>query len=241
MDWLNELKQFKSGTNETYKSIAQKTGIPQTTVEKIFSGRTGDPKLSVITQIANCLGHRVEELVCQPEARGFIVTKNEEELLRGYRALDDPGKTRVIDTAVAESARMRAEREAQDRSFPALYYDFPVSAGTGEYLDHRTAKIIELTEEPPFGTDFVLRIAGDSMEPEYSDGDFVFVNGGNRIDYGEIGIFSVRGSVYIKQYGEKGLVSLNPKYRLIPGTEDVRCLGRVLSKVNGGKQLACEL
>ena len=232
MDWLRELKKFKAGTNETYKSIAQKTGIPQTTVEKIFNGRTGDPKLLVITRIANCLGHRVEELVSQTEANGFIVTKNEEELLRGYRSLDAIGKTRVTDTAAAEVARVRAEREARERSFPALYYDFPVSAGTGEYLDHRTAKIIDLTEDPPAGTDFVLRIAGDSMEPEYNDGDLVFVKSGSMIDYGEIGIFSVRGSVYIKQYGEKGLVSLNPKYRIIPGTEDVMCLGRVLGKTD---------
>ena len=231
MDWLRELKKFKAGTNETYKSIAQKTGIPQTTVEKIFSGRTSDPKLWVITRIVNCLGHRVEELVSQPENKGFIVTKTEEELLGGVRLLDSLGKTRVMYTAAAEIARVCAEREARERSFPALYYDFPVSAGTGEYLDHRTAKIIELTEEPPSGTDFVLRIAGDSMEPEYSDSDFVFVKSGNTIEYGEIGIFSVRGSVYIKQYGEKGLVSLNPKYKIIPGTEDVRCLGKVLGKI----------
>lgn len=234
MYWIDKLKKFKAETSETYKSIAQKTGIPKTTVEKIFNGRTADPKLLIITRIVNCLGHGVEELVLQSVDGGLNVTRDEEGILRRYRALDMKGKIRVTDTIAAETDRLEAESAAQPPSFSALYYDFPVSAGTGEYLDYRTAKIIELDTKPPSGTDFVLRVSGDSMEPEFSDGDFVFVESGYNIDHGEIGIFSICGSVYMKKYDRKGLVSLNPKYKTIPGSEDVRCLGRVLGKVKKG-------
>lgn len=42
------------------------------------------------------------------------------------------------------------------------------------------------------------------MEPEYSDGDIVYVQKTDHIDTGEIGIFQKGNSIYIKKAGESG-------------------------------------
>ena len=127
---------------------------------------------------------------------------------------------------------MEAESKKQ-LTYSRIYYDFPVSAGTGEFLDNRTAVIAELSCKPPRGTDYILRISGNSMEPQYSDGDYVYVNSRETIDFGEIGIFVAEGSVYMKEYTPDGLRSLNPDYKIIRFYDDVRCLGKVIGILQG--------
>ncbi len=217
--WLEKLKELKAQSKMTYRDIADKTGIPLTTVEKLFSGRTREPRFTMVTDIARAMGGTLDD-------NG--ITKKEEEILSKIRRLDLDGMRRVDDTISSELKRVMAENVPYFR----IYYDFPVSAGTGEFLDDRTAVIASLTNEPPRGTDYILRISGDSMEPDFSDGDFVYVNR-NRADFGEIGIFAVRGSVYIKEYTREGLKSHNENYAMIPPSQDIRCLGRVLGKVEG--------
>ena len=225
MLWLEKLRSFKDESGATYRSIADKTGIPQTTIEKLFSGRTNDPKLFMTERIARAMGHSASELL--PDAERYSVY--ERNMILKLRRLDGDGRTRTESVIKSELRRIRAEA---GRRFSCMYYDFPVSAGTGEYPDYTTAKIIELDREPPSGTDFVLRIAGDSMEPDFSDGDHVSVKSAQTLEYGDIGIFAYTGNVYIKEYTRAGLRSINPRYSIIKGHEDIRVLGKVLSKIS---------
>ncbi|MGN0163115.1 MAG: helix-turn-helix transcriptional regulator [Candidatus Ornithomonoglobus sp.] len=233
MYWLDRLKELKSASRETYKSIAEKTGIPQTTIEKLFSGRTKDPKMNMINDIVRCLGFSLDELIENKEP-GKNLTEAEREIIDEYRELDTGGREHVRRTLLHEFNRVKiAKQNASRRWYSAIYYDFPVSAGTGEFLDSQTVSIAELEYEPPHGTSFILRIAGDSMEPEFHSGDHVYVESTESVEYGEIGIFVYAGSVYMKEYTPEGLLSLNPAYKLIRGNEGIKCLGRVLGIVDG--------
>lgn len=227
MYWLIKLREFKKESNLTYKEISERSGIVLTTVEKLFSGRTRDPKLNMISDIAKALGHSGAELI---EGADDAPTRDETETIKQMRKLDDMGRARVKDTILSELCRVEL---ASKQVYSKIYYDFPVSAGTGEFLDERTATIATLSEKPPHGADYILRISGDSMEPEFSDGDFVYVNRRDTLDFGEVGIFVAEGSVYMKEYTPKGLRSFNPAYKLIRFYDDVRCLGKVLGKVDG--------
>lgn len=234
MYWLDRLKELKRASRETYRSIAEKTGIPQTTVEKLFSGRTKDPKMNMMDSIVRCLGFSLDELI-ENKAPGKNLSEPEIEIIECYRELDTGGREHVKRTLLHEHNRAKAMRRIEaPRWHSAIYYDFPVSAGTGEFMDSQTVGIAELENEPPHGTSFVLRIAGDSMEPEFHDGDYVYVESADTIGIGEIGIFTYAGSVYMKEYAPEGLLSLNPAYKLIRGDEGIKCLGRVLGAVDGG-------
>lgn len=81
--------------------------------------------------------------------------------------------------------------------------------------------------------DLVFPVNGDSMEPEYHDGDLVLVErypGCSELQYGEVGAFSIGNSTYIKVYEEEGLVSLNENYDIMTFSEydNVTLIGRVL-------------
>ena len=119
------------------------------------------------------------------------------------------------------------------RFFPTL----PVSAGPGEFLEDTGYEMIEL-DNIPRGADFVVRIHGDSMLPDSEDGQRVFVHQTRTLNNGEIGIFAVDGSGYIKKlsYNKDGvsLVSLNSeKYDPIPVLPDsfFMVFGRVIGVV----------
>lgn len=75
--------------------------------------------------------------------------------------------------------------------------------------------------------DFAVRVRGDSMIPTFNDDDIVFVKK-QPVEIGEIGVFQMDGEGYIKELGDKELISHNPEYPPIPATDDLSCKGKVL-------------
>ena len=88
----------------------------------------------------------------------------------------------------------------------------------------------------PEDTTFGVRISGDSMEPEFHDGQTAWVLQQESVANGEIGIFSLNGEAYIKKLqNDKGgifLISLNEKHAPIKVGENDRLdiFGKVLGK-----------
>lgn len=82
--------------------------------------------------------------------------------------------------------------------------------------------------------DFVIPIKGDSMEPDYHDGDLVFIQTSVDLNDGVIGVFNYNGEAYIKQLvidkEQAYLHSLNPDYKDMPITPDIdfRIIGEVV-------------
>lgn len=63
MVWLNNLRQMKNESKLTTKEIAEGSGIPEPTLEKLFSGQTKAPKLPTIIQLVHFFGHSLDDLV----------------------------------------------------------------------------------------------------------------------------------------------------------------------------------
>ena len=114
-------------------------------------------------------------------------------------------------------------------------YDLAVSAGTGQFLDGENYEMVECGIEVPEGANFGVRIAGNSMEPKYHDGQTIWVHQQRSLMSGEIGIFLYDGDAYLKKLvaedGQVRLHSLNPEYQdiLISAALPLRVLGKVLS------------
>ena len=75
----------------------------------------------------------------------------------------------------------------------------------------------------PESASFGVKISGDSMEPEFKDGQIAWVLKQDMVENGEIGIFSLNGEAYIKKLQDDNngvfLISLNEKYPPIPVRE----------------------
>ena len=154
-----------------------------------------------------------------------------EGLLSG---LDREGRRLVMDYAQLLRDSGRYSPEPPLRALPL--YSLAVSAGTGQFLDGEDYEMVEVGREVPEGANFGVRVAGDSMEPQFHDGQVIWVRQQRSLMTGEIGIFLYDGSAYLKQLvaHEESLAlhSLNPKYTdiVISPELPLRVLGKVMSK-----------
>lgn len=152
-------------------------------------------------------------------------------------ALSDEGRAKVdeyIDLLLCSGKYERKAAKIISITNLIRLYNMPVSAGTGNFLDGDDYDEVERTASIPEGADFGVKISGNSMMPEYTDGQTVWIEQTEMLDDGEIGIFLLDGNAYCKklQNNKKGtfLVSLNKDYQPIPITENsnLKIFGRVL-------------
>ena len=163
--------------------------------------------------------------------------ENTQNLLNNYNRLNDQGQHEVRKRAaeLTEIPRyLKNETENKIATLDMDSFELPASAGSGMYLSDEYKEVIQVKDCYEARTaDFVIPIAGDSMEPLYSDGDRVFVKSMPMVEVGEIGIFVINGDAYIKKRGRDRLISLNRKRKdIIFGEGDtIVCLGKVIGKV----------
>ena len=219
------------------KQLRKASGMTtaETTKELVEYGFTISPKTlsgyesSLSTPNADMFMALCQVYGCDNPMRFFTgnpLEEDEQILLSKYSFLDDHGKTLV--NLVLEEEFKRCNTPVVKRSYP--YYQHIAAAGSlGFFIDSLAIEQMTVDECP--GADFIIGVSGDSMEPTYSDRDLVYVKSTSVINYGEIGIFMYNGDCFIKEYGESGLISHNPKYETIPGNPDIRCFGIVLGKV----------
>ena len=159
-----------------------------------------------------------------------IPSVSELTLLRKYREIDEYGKNAVRAVLDAEHARL-SEPKRKARLLRIDYYNYPASAGAGNFLENEIPEKILVPDSPEAeAADFVIPISGDSMEPTFHDGDKVFVVKQDAVSKGEIGIFIVNGDAFIKEQGNRCLISHNKAYQPIPlrPTDSIYCCGRVI-------------
>lgn len=227
---ISEIRKSKKMKIET---LSQKSGVPISTLKKILSGATKDPQIDTIKAIARALECTLEDFDDNSNLKNYSAV--EKKLIADYRKLDDHSKEVVQVVIRKELERNIPSEPNYDNIIPIKkyqvpYYDMPVSAGTGNPLDEEYPEKVDLAEQPPKGTDFIVRVSGDSMEPTYHNGDKLFVKEQPSIEIGEIGIFVVDGNAYVKELGVDRLISHNEKYSDIIINEYIRneCCGKVL-------------
>jgi len=168
------------------------------------------------------------------------LTTDGQELLEYFNKLSDKSKGIIlgkaetlaeIETNIINEPAAEKESEEQETVF-IEFATLKASAGTGEQLiDDPEQDFIEVVKnDMTLQAKFAIQIHGDSMEPEYTNGDIVLVKAQPQIDIGQIGIFTVNDIGYIKKLGTDRLISVNPEYDDIYFEEgqDIRCKGLVI-------------
>ena len=157
-------------------------------------------------------------------------------LIKKYRIIDDFGKKAVNSVLAAEYERVLVSqpRKPRQRKLSMDYYNYPASAGTGNFLETELPEKIWVNETSEAEqADYVIPISGDSMEPTFHSGDRVFVAKDDALEEGDIGIFIVNGDAYIKELGNKCLISHNTAYKPLQllSSDSIYCCGRVIGVV----------
>ncbi|HEM4051573.1 TPA: helix-turn-helix domain-containing protein [Streptococcus suis] len=234
----SSIRELRKSKKMTQVELAKKTGYKQNTISNHENGNRQLDEQDILkyakalevepqvlfdlsrtpTTAPNSLIEQISDKVVQ------LTEPNQKSVLRYSSELLDKQNT------VENSKNTVNELQATYHTYN--YYDQPASAGTGQYLNDVQVEQIELPVN--VNADFVVPIYGDSMEPEYHSGDYVFVKLSVDLSDGDIGVFAYNGDAYIKQLRitDQGayLHSLNPEYDNIPITADTdfRTIGEVV-------------
>lgn len=216
------------------------------TIQKIAvgMGTDVDTLLKAIDSNQNIsLKDETESSYDNDNSLNFKIEYEEIEHIKKYRNLDEQGRLHVNTVLDWETERVKKLSRQQKQNTKAAketpqlriiqYYQRLASAGKGEYLfDDIPADTIKVKDTPiSCKADFAIGVSGNSMEPDYYDGEKVFVEKTAHLEIGEVGIFVQGENCYIKELGKDRLVSRNRKCLDVIPTENVRIVGKVLGKV----------
>lgn len=254
MNFLEKLDFLMERYGLNKRSLSQKSDIPYTTIDGWYKKGYEGLKLTTLRKIAEyfntTLDYWILDEITDPnygKTSGFKVEYEEMEHIKKYRFLDDFGRESVDLMMDRECKRVNEKRELEkeltiqafeEHKIEILHRLLPyqgkiASAGTSVSFADIMAGVIEAEENDiNRHADYTIGVNGDSMEPEFYDGDIVYVQKATELKIGEIGIFQKDNNIYIKKVGANQLISLNDKYKPLSG-EDVLCLGKVVGKVEG--------
>ena len=255
----DKLKEIRENIHMNKKEFATYIGTKYTTYNGYETG-TREPDSDFLIMISQKFDISIDYILgLQDEKeirRSYELKSHEYEHIKKYRALDPIGQSHVNSVLDWETTRLSSLKEKDGRiaelqAAPAAIIELSSHSGSqhlAEYFHHASAgagifilgneaaaRIAISDSDWDERTDYVIRVNGDSMEPDYKDGDNVMVSQHMELDHGDIGIFIVNGKAYIKEYGETELISRNPDYPniIVHEADNIVCMGKVIGKLEG--------
>ena len=232
------LRRYRLAAQIEQKELAARIGVAKSAVSNWETGR-GRPDLNYLPDICTALRISPYQLMGMPEPEAQY-SDREQSLIRTYRQLS-PGHQYSIDTMAKNLLEVQVAEKRRPRLHMLPCFEKPLAAGIGDPTEYEgKSETLYLHDTPELRrADCVYRVNGDSMTPDFRDGDLVFVQRTTdvlNLRPGEIGAFIIGNEFYIKQYEADGLHSLNPKYPVMRFDDEldsrrVYLLGRVLGRV----------
>lgn len=233
----SRIKEARLAKKITQPQLASLVGVSKGAIGNYESG-VSSPKDDILFKIIHALDVDAN-FIFQDEMQDLKTNHYstvEANIIKKYRALDEHG-TRAVDSILKieyERCTVKANdnEETAENQFRQIQLSLlPASAGFGSFLDSNDSEGISIPATEEYRqVDFAVRVSGDSMEPDYHDGDIVLVREQPSVEVGEVGLFTVDNMGYIKEQGEDMLISRNPDYSdIFPNEyENVKCWGKVV-------------
>lgn len=236
----NSIKELRKSKKLTQKNLAELTGFKQNTISNHENGNRQLDETD-IRVYAEALGVSPQYLFdrAKPSSIEVTPTPTTSPIQSIYNQLEPPGQRKVITYAEKlrdeQEKRRKAKKNEVSEKVIDLYQVEVVSETAaasgfnyGFGYDDTDRETIEVDEQPP-RHDIATKVSGDSMQPDYQDGDILYlVDKGLTTYNGDLAVIAYGDRSYFKKiYTENGrlrLVSLNDKYEDIildfPPAED---------------------
>lgn len=232
------LKTLRDEKGLTLKQMGEILGVSHMTYQRYEKNDT-DVSTDMLTKLADFYGVSADYLLGRTEIKAMAgtspaeqldVTAAEQEIIRRYTEFPEEVRLLLLETI----RKLVGLPDAPEDLRPVIVFTrchrMKASAGMGYDLDNedewRDIRIYDCPEA--YQADFAVEVDGDSMEPDYHDGEIVFVRLSEDVPVGAVGLFIHDGRGYIKERGEKYLISRNPDYPDIHG--ECRAVGVVIGK-----------
>ncbi|CIO09309.1 helix-turn-helix transcriptional regulator [Streptococcus pneumoniae] len=233
----SSIKEVRKSKKLTQKKLAELTGFKQNTISNHENGnRQLDEKdIRIYAQALEVSPQYLFDLA-KPSSIEIIPTTSPIQTI--YDELEPPRQGKVLNYAKRQLDEQENEEETKINEVSEVIslYQVEVVSETaaasgfnyGFGYDDTDREIIEVDEQPPHH-DIATKVSGDSMQPDYQDGDILYlVDKGLTTYNGDLAVIAYGDRSYFKKiYTENGrlrLVSLNDKYEDIildfPPAED---------------------
>lgn len=210
-----------TGNDWSLSEFARRLGYPKSSLSRYFNKNREFP-INKVYRFAEVLGVTSEYILG--------INESTDDILEIYNKLVTERKKNVFNYAEQQLneqnnvVNMSDYIQEENDCYEVKFYG-SISAGTGLYLDDEQVETIRFESDMvPKGTDFCLKVNGDSMESAFHDGDYVFIKRETDFRNGTIGAVIVNGEAYLKKIyitdNSIRLVSLNKKYKDIIVSED---------------------
>ena len=239
MDICQNLNSILKKRKITQKELCQQIGITESKLSYWLTKGKSIPS-EYIVPICKYLNISPIFLLTGQESDSknqITLSKEEIEFIKEYRYLSNKSKSEIRNTLnhlYEIEKRMETTKEFATPTVQVRHSIFKVSAGVGEWLSDEKWNMITILDTPQARkATFALTIEGDSMMPDFENGDIVLVRQQDAVDIGQICIYTIDGKGYIKKYGGDRLISLNDDYDdiIFKDYQDIHCQGLVIGKV----------
>ena len=231
----SKIKEFRLKRNLTQKELAKLVNVGDTTIANYEKGFRS-PKKDTMFDLANAFNVSIDDLFPPIQKAS---SSNTPQIQTIYDELKPPRQAKVLTYAERQLKEQRKEEKTKENEVSenliSLYQVEIVSETAaacgfnyGFGYDDTDRETIEVHERPP-RHDIATKVSGDSMQPDYQDGDILYlVDKGLTTYNGDLAVIAYGDRSYFKKiYTENGrlrLVSLNDKYEDIildfPPAED---------------------
>lgn len=222
---IDILKTEKNAQGLSISELARRVGMAKSAISRYFNGSREFP-LNRAKDFANALGISTDYLL------GLDTTPTQSTDLPSTVAKLNSGLNQDNHAKWVDYGTALLEEQEETVEEVGLTYDVEtvssLAAGLGFSYDDGDTYTVQVTNEPP-RHDIASIVSGDSMLPNYHDGDVVYLVDKGISNYsGQVCAVVVNDKTYLKRvYTEPNalrLVSINPKYSDIvidfPPSED---------------------
>ena len=234
----SRIKEARTALNYTQGELAEALEITTGAVAN-YENEVSVPKPEILYKLMNvlkCDANYLYQDMYNSKNNDFIISSNEQSLIKKYRSLDGYGRKAINNLLEVEYERCNTVIEEDMPAYITKpYYAVGASAGNGEYLfDDLDCTAITLPDTPlNNNADLVIAVRGHSMEPTYYDGDKLLVKKQSELNIGDIGVFIINGESFVKELGKDKLISHNKQYQDIHCSDydNITTVGKVIGSI----------
>lgn len=238
MSKLSEnIKTYRKLNNLTQVDLAKLLGIAPTAVSAWEVGRN-QPLMDNVERMASIFNVKKSELLGESNSHDIA----DSDILSVYDQLTPPRQLNVLNYAENQLDEQNGivklsgyiKEDIPEYTTSGLYG--ALSAGTGQQIFDNPIEEVEIPTSiiPSEPYDIMLKIVGDSMQPAFKDGEYVFIKLTKDIRSGQFAAIIVDGEAYLKKvYIDDDclrLVSLNKGYEdiIVDDISNVEIVGTVV-------------
>ena len=208
--------------------VAKECGASKNSCSNWANGKTPVPEMLI--KLSNYTHASIDYLLTGKEP---TIPTEYQSLISSYQELSKDNQQLLQDIITSMIDIQNANKKRSEIEYTTIRHSLhKVSAGLGEALDDEDNwEDIEVVSTPESEmADFAITVVGESMSPDFHDGDIVLVKEQPEIEIGQIGIFICNNEGFIKEAGRDRLISHNPKFDDIYPSEnsEIICEGLVL-------------